>query len=235
MYHIFMLFSSKYLIACGGTSLHLNTDNSIQSQSVWTGSGGGVSSFQSVPSWQSQKQLYYTTYSSTGVIGNPSMLAYRGVPDFSAPADPYTGYQFYTQGTLQTNGGTSAAAPFLAGLFAVIIQNLGSKISFNTLMPLIYANYSAFYDITAGQNNQDWHQLGIPNVDGYKATIGWDAATGLGSPYGNSILGLLQGTPTPPPGPPPPPPPPGNIAGYLWPRPKIAWPGYNTPDKPIFQ
>lgn len=217
--------TSNYAISCGGTSLYLNPDYSISSQSTWSGSGGGVSAYQSLPSWQSQQKLYYTTITANGAVGNPTILPSRGAPDISAPADPYTGYQFYTQGALQTNGGTSAAAPFLAGLFAIIIQNLGSRINFNTLMTLLYAPTSnnAFYDIVTGQNNQDWHQLGIPYVNGYKATIGWDAATGLGSPYGYIVLSLLQGQ-----APIPPAPPPVYLDKFLWPRPKISWPGYST-------
>ena len=201
--------SSNYVIACGGTTIYLSPSYTITLEQTWSGSGGAVSRYQSLPTWQTSPTLYYTTITSTGTIWYPQALPRRGVPDFSAPADPYTGYQFYVGGVLNQNGGTSAAAPLLAGCFTILDQVLGRRLGYNELMTALYANPSVFHDITVGQNNQDWHQSGIPYVNGYIATTGWDAATGLGSPNFTSIYNLFA---------PSPPPPPSYLGGQAYPR-----------------
>ena len=80
-------------------------------------------------------------------------------------------------------GGTSAVAPLWAGLIALFNQKLGHPVGF--LNPLIYAapvkGSGAFNDILVGNNGA------------YKATTGWDACTGWGSPVGTTLLARLQG------------------------------------------
>src|ERR1035437_8008255 len=44
--------ASPYVVGVGGTSLYLNPDNSRVSETVWSGSGGGISAYESAPSWQ---------------------------------------------------------------------------------------------------------------------------------------------------------------------------------------
>jgi len=184
--------SSQYVIASGGTSIFLNNDNTLNTETVWSGSGGGISTYSSRPTWQASPTLYYTTYNKSGQTGSPTVVTRRGVPDISAPADPYTGYTFYVNGSLNQNGGTSAAAPFLAGVFARLNQLLGRRIQFGELMTLLYGNSNTVTDITTGYNNYSWHGLG--SVNGYAATTGWDAATGLGSPRADIIYNLLSST-----------------------------------------
>ena len=75
-------------------------------------------------------------------------------------------------------GGTSAVAPLWAGLIALINQALGRKAGF--VNPTLYANQSAFTDITSGNNGA------------FSAGPGWDPATGLGSPIGTAVLAALQ-------------------------------------------
>jgi kumamolisin len=176
--------SSPYVLACGGTSLALNEDGTIASEVPWNNgygaSSGGVSTIYNLPSYQSNLQT--TVYPN----GSPIALSKRGVPDISAVADPLTGYQFYfgTSNTFQPNGGgTSAVAPMYAGLFARINQLTGKRIGF--LNSIFYSNTSAFNDITIGNN-------AYLSPQGYSATIGWDAVTGLGSPIGTEIYKLLN-------------------------------------------
>lgn len=182
--------TSQYVISCGGTSIFLNNNNSLNAQTAWSGSSGGISAVIPKPSWQSINPLYSSTYTnSTQTVGTPTLLPRRGVPDMSAPSDPYTGYQFYVNSVLHQDGGTSAAAPFLAGCFARLNSLLGRRIQFGELMNLLYGNPSTTTDITVGQNNRSWHGGGFLN--GYATTVGWDAATGLGSPNGQVIYNLL--------------------------------------------
>ena len=128
-----------------------------------------------LPSWQTGLT---TTTKTASTTGSPTALPRRGVPDISAPADPSTGWTFYVNNSLQTWGGTSASAPFLAGTWARLTALLGTRVPFN--MATWYSNPSMFTDTTSGDNRNGY-------TTGYAATAGWDAATGLGSPKVDQI------------------------------------------------
>ena len=74
-------------------------------------------------------------------------------------------------------GGTSAVAPLWAGLLARINANLKRNVGF--VQPKLYA-HGALRDIRSGNNGA------------YKASTGWDACTGLGSPDGAKVVAALQ-------------------------------------------
>jgi tripeptidyl-peptidase I len=80
---------------------------------------------------------------------------------------------FYTVqgGSDQPIGGTSAAAPTLAGMISSINGHLldAGKPTLGFLNPFLYQNAKAFLDITKGGNN------------GFDATVGYDPASGLGT------------------------------------------------------
>jgi len=173
--------SSRYVTACGGTSLQLS-GSSRSTEVAWTDSGGGLSTYQSIQSWQSG--LTYTTYSTGGVSGSATTLTVRGVPDIAGNADPNTGYTFNwgNSNTRSQYGGTSAVCPLMAGMVARLNQLTGNRLGFaNTFF---YANPSAFTDITSGEN--------AVYVNGYKTTSGWDAVTGLGVPIGTTLYKLMH-------------------------------------------
>ena len=79
-------------------------------------------------------------------------------------------------------GGTSAVAPLWAGLIA--LSNAQNKNAAGLPQAKLYSatGQKAFRDITQGNNGA------------YKATTGWDACTGLGSPMGSAIVALLAAT-----------------------------------------
>ena len=97
----------------------------------------------------------------------------RMVPDIAANADPNTGYNIVLHGVQTPIGGTSAVAPLYAGLFA----SFGTKLGFVT--PELWLNHLCFNDITQGDNGT------------FRARIGPDACTGLGSPIGTKLAQLL--------------------------------------------
>jgi kumamolisin len=179
------------VIACGGTRLILNTDNTINSEVVWNGrifgtstggSTGGVSAVYPVPSWQTG--LTVTQYPTNNV----SALTGRSVPDIAGNGDPQTGYQYYfgTSNQLTQAGGTSAVCPLYAGLYALINSNTGKGQGFIT--DKLYARrVQIFRDITTG--NGDYK-----NTGGWSATNGWDACTGLGVASGSELLALARTT-----------------------------------------
>lgn len=177
--------SSPFVLACGGTRLE-GTDHTITNEIVWNNSprqllatGGGVSTTFPLPSWQINAHVPDSA--------NPGAPGGRGTPDVVGNADPETGYQIEVNGQQTVTGGTSAVAPLLAGLIANINQKLGHSVGF--INPVLYKlsdQNGIFHDITIGNNN-------ITNGNGaYKATSGWDACTGLGSPDGTKLMNALE-------------------------------------------
>jgi kumamolisin len=172
--HVDFPASSPFALGCGGTKL------TAASEVVWfeapdNATGGGVSSFFPMPSYQSA--------AGVPVSANPGGGTGRGVPDVAGDADPATGYQIRVDGQDMVIGGTSAVAPLWAGLIALMNQKLGHPVGF--LNPLIYgslAGKNLFRDITTGSNGA------------YQAKAGWDPCTGWGSPDGTKLLKALEPT-----------------------------------------
>jgi kumamolisin len=173
--HVDFPASSPHVLACGGTSLRAG-NGGIQSETVWNNgakggaSGGGVSGFFPLPTWQNGLQ-------ATNGKGKKTALANRGVPDVSGDADPQTGYVVRVDGHDTVIGGTSAVAPLWAGLIARINAARGSSVGF--INPQLYGNPSCLHDVSQGNNG------------GYSAGTGWDACSGLGSPDGKKIADVL--------------------------------------------
>ncbi|TLX93313.1 MAG: hypothetical protein E6K91_08785, partial [Thaumarchaeota archaeon] len=170
--------ASPYVVSVGGTTLNLQSTGKVQSETAWSGSGGGVSSQESKPSYQ------------TGFNSNSG----RGVPDVSYVADPNTGvsiYDSYGYGGWNQVGGTSVGAPQWAAIIA-IVNSGGGKLSsalFGTNTAFYNAAtgpaYSANYrDITSGSN-------GVCGTN-CNAAPGDDFVTGVGSPLTNNLIPYLQ-------------------------------------------
>ncbi len=172
--HVDFPSSSSFALGCGGTSLRVS-GSSISSEVVWNdgadngASGGGISSFFALPTWQ--------TGTDAVDQGKRVALSKRGVPDVAGNADPETGYEVRIDGTNTVIGGTSAVAPLWAALIARINQVSGKSAGY--INPTLYQNSKALYDITSGNNGD------------YDAAVGWDACTGLGSPNGAALVGVI--------------------------------------------
>jgi kumamolisin len=174
--------SDPYVIACGGTTLQVNPDETID-EIVWDtplfgfATGGGISDKWGLPGWQEGKGVPPSV--------NDGVSTGRGVPDVAGNANPFTGYNVVVDGSWTVEGGTSAVAPLYAGLFALMNQSLGFRLGYIT--PYMYSldETDAYLDITTGTNQ-------IPPAPGYSAGNGWDACSGLGRIDGNNLLtGLI--------------------------------------------
>ncbi len=103
----------------GGTNLSLDTSGNYLGETTWSwpmmsqGSGGGVSTLAGRPSWQ--------TGPGVGGQGVPDM---REVPDVAADADPITGTEFVSNGSVEAGNGTSLATPIWAGFTALMDEFL---------------------------------------------------------------------------------------------------------------
>lgn len=178
--------SSPYSLACGGTRLSA-TANRVSAESVWNdgtrggATGGGISDYFARPAYQSGVTM---ASSPTGFKG-------RGMPDVAGDADPNTGYQIYLDGSWQVIGGTSAVAPLMAALIALINQQLQQTHAKTAglINPLLYGAGGAACcrDITVGNNDIEGTLQGE-----YSAAAGWDPASGFGVPIGAKLLELLS-------------------------------------------
>ena len=183
--HVDYPAASPAVLGCGGTRIQVS-GNAITSEVAWNdgnqggAGGGGVSRRYPVPAYQQA--------SDVPPSANPGHRPGRGVPDWSADASPFSGYEIrLVGGQTEPVGGTSAVAPLFAGLVALLGQALNKPAGF--LHPVLYgraAAEGAFRDITSGTNNITGH------LPGYSTAPGWDACSGLGSPDGELLLKALQ-------------------------------------------
>jgi len=170
------------VLGCGGTQIDNGIDvvwndgtpfnTSVGGGGGWT-TGGGISTIIPVPDYQTSANLPVSI--DTGKAG-------RGVPDIAMSA---TNYFTRVDRSEVASGGTSAVAPLMAALVALLNQAKGKNVGF--LNPFLYTNVGkgVVKDVTAGTN-------AIKNTaKGYDATAGWDACTGLGTPNGQAILDNL--------------------------------------------
>jgi subtilase family serine protease len=192
--------ASPNVLAVGGTTLKLGANNSWGSESGWSGSGGGLSSNESQPSYQA------------GVVTQSTTA--RTNPDVAYDADPNPGFSIYdsiayygTRYNWTAVGGTSAGAPQWAALIAIADQGRalsssslprltttpaqagGTALAQSVLYNLYYTTGYAstyFHDISSGTST------GSPN---YAATANYDLVTGLGTPHADQIVGALVSPP----------------------------------------
>jgi uncharacterized protein (TIGR03437 family) len=147
---------------------------------AWSAGGGGASAIFSKPDWQVGP-------------GVPQDQA-RDLPDISMAASCHDAFVIYYEGA-QVNGvcGTSASAPSMAGVIALLNHSLVSAGQLSgpglgNINPQLYrlaqSAPTAFHDITSGGNTVTCTQ-GSPGcssgVIGYLAGPGYDLATGIGS------------------------------------------------------
>jgi hypothetical protein len=174
---------SPNVVAVGGTTLMLSTDNSYNSETGWgngsnstgplIGSGGGLSLYEPEPAYQQGVQ-------STGS---------RTTPDVSLVADPNTGawiadtYNLDPSNPFEVVGGTSLSAPAWAGLVALANQGrvAAGEATLNSSSPTeaqqaLYMLPQSDYNVISSGSN------------GYSADSGYNLVTGLGTPVANLLV-----------------------------------------------
>ena len=156
--------SSPHVTAVGGTSLVRASNSRGWTETAWSGAGSGCSTVYAKPTWQTD----------TGCTR-------RTVADVSAVADPNTGVAVFgpasrTRSAWLVFGGTSVAAPLIAGIYGVngTAVNHGSD---------PYRHTSALFDVTSGSNGSCSGSYLCTAVAGY------DGPTGLGTPHGTAAFG----------------------------------------------
>jgi subtilase family serine protease len=173
--------SDPDVTAVGGTRLLADgTSGAYQSESGWSGSGGGFSAVYRRPNYQASIQ---------------TPKAGRGLPDVAYDADgrsgPIVAWSVLRPPSavgLGVVGGTSAGPPQWAAITALADQTAGRRLG--QINKSLYFTRksddqpSAFHDITSGNNS-------FGGVTGFSAVRGWDPVTGLGTPNVAVLIPLL--------------------------------------------
>jgi subtilase family serine protease len=188
---------SQPLVTCvGGTTLTTGPNEAWLLEEVWnrlawndSATGGGVSSFWTIPDWQ--VPAYVTT--------NGGSSTYRNVPDVGAVGDPFTGVGVYSKingGWIQI-GGTSLSAPIWGGYISIL--NAGSQYLFGKsigffnptlygigfLLGIGYGNPSNYlFPVPDGTNGNPGLFGGTP---GYPGGFGYNNCTGSGTIWGGHL------------------------------------------------
>ena len=167
--------ASPYVVAVGGTTLN-GSATAGWSQTVWSGTGSGCSSYETQPTWQP----------------STAQCSMRTVGDVAAVADPSTGvavYDSFHEPGWMVFGGTSVASPIVASIFALA----GNTSSFSvtggasTAAEGFYSNLLSsdpLIPVTQGSNGSCG---GTYLCDaGASLSNGYNGPTGMGTPYGIS-------------------------------------------------
>jgi len=199
--------SQPYATGVGGTNLTALGPPPVQTawdHLYWGASGGGISTLWQMPNYQLYAGVpgVLNSYSSLlpcqQASGQTSGYC-REVPDVSVDGSTETGYVTYYEGGWTAFGGTSTATPVWAALIALADSSglpgcsspaaAATRLGF--LNPLLYEiaagddHADAFDDITVGDNSG---YFGATSPYGsyphgpYPATVGYDMASGLGTP-----------------------------------------------------
>jgi Pro-kumamolisin, activation domain len=163
--------SSPFLTAVGGSRLVLDSANERVREVVWNdlrwesadngggAGGGGFARHSRRPPYQ------------RAVIGGRR----RAVPDVAAHASMFPAWPVDLGKFWVSDGGTSAAAPLVAGAWATVSARAHAPLG--PANGLLYAlGDAAAYDVTHGDNGYDRH------VPAHRARPGYDLASGLGVP-----------------------------------------------------
>ncbi len=186
--------SDPYITEAGATTLSTTGPaGAYVSETVWNwdvefgpvddgiGSSGGISSYYTIPWWQT----------NVSMTANGGSTTFRNIPDVALVGDNVL--VVADAGVEYDVGGTSCAAPLWAGFTALVNQqaaNAGhAPVGF--LNPALYAlSRSQFYtnvfnDITTGNNT--WSA----SPKQFFAVTNYDLCTGLGTPNGTNLIYAL--------------------------------------------
>lgn len=172
-----------------------------------SGSGGGASQFVAKPGWQ------------TG-IGVPTD-GQRDVPDVALNSAEHDGYfaclQYAggdcSQKAFEVFGGTSAAAPSMAGIVALL--NTATGVPAGNLNPLLYrlaadTSNGVFHDVTVDSSGVNGCMASVPSLcnnstpsaagltgglAGFTVNTGYDQVTGWGSVDAGKLLAAATAIP----------------------------------------
>jgi subtilase family serine protease len=177
--------SAPWAVGVGGTQINSGTTevawNSYPGSILapGAGGGGGVSESLDKPAYQ------MGATPNDGARDEPDVAALAGSPNINiylAGASPF--------GNTVPVGGTSAAAPVWAGIWA-LLEQAKNHVAITTNLEGLYTlgkSGKGFHDVTSGNNGGP----GDTATGGYPAGPGYDLATGWGSPNAAELIANWQ-------------------------------------------
>lgn len=159
--------TSRYVVTVGGTELKAVPGGRGFVETAWTGTGSGCSAYEPKPAWQHDNAC-------------PNRTA-NDISFDASPASPVAVYESYCQGSVCgwiQYAGTSVGAPAVAAMYAVA----GNAQRILGAQSLYTASRNSLNDVTSGNNGV------CVGVTLCTATIGYDAPSGNGTPWGVSAL-----------------------------------------------
>lgn len=179
------MFEPTYPAGCSwvtsvGATIGTNPERAV------TYSSGGFSNYFDQPSYQkSAVSTFFNTINDTyaGFYNRSG----RGIPDVSAQG---SNFAVYDKGSLTMMAGTSASAPVIAGIVALLNaarRTIGQP-PLGFLNPWLYNVTGAFNDITTGYGGGCYSARPYGRPARWNATAGWDPVTGLGTPKFEALL-----------------------------------------------
>ncbi len=187
--------ASFNVVSAGGTSVNRNSSGLFANETTWTSAGGGPSSYETAPLYQEVVPFVYSS-------------GFRGTPDISFDANPYTGVSVYDSTSCQglvdwmVFGGTSVASPSLAGIAnesGAFTGGWDGGSNGSSVQSGLYANYNTAAggkgSLDTGSTSSDTCTYTSPNgppfnditttsAGSYNAMGCWDYASGIGSVRG---------------------------------------------------
>ncbi|KAE9980470.1 hypothetical protein EG328_000289 [Venturia inaequalis] len=186
-----------WITAVGGTQ-------GVNPEIAWKDSSGGFSDYFPRPAYQAEAIEDYFNDNAPPAVTTTYLPYYnkegRAFPDISAHS-LLPNYLIFDNENTDQSGGTSAAAPVMAGIFG-LLNDARLRAGLRTLgfvNPWLYDSASDFIiDITAGagrgcdgfnyQNGAALNNSGIIPGAFWNATLDWDPVTGLGIPDFQKML-----------------------------------------------
>ena len=162
---------SPNVVSAGGTTINRDSSGNYISETAWSGSGGGASQYESIPSYQ---------FPISDMVGSQ-----RGAPDVSFDANPNSGVWVYDSTSCHGMsgwlifGGTSVSSPALAG-----IVNLAGSFASSSAAELetIYSVCGTGPASTC--SSADFRDITSGKAGSFTTKTGWDFVTGVGSNVG---------------------------------------------------
>jgi hypothetical protein len=156
--------ASSHVTSVGGTTLKRSSNARGWTETAWSGTGSGCSSYEAKPPWETD----------TG-------CSRRTMTVVAAVADPNTGvavYDSYRSNGWGVYGGTSVSSPIIAAVYALA----GNPAPGTDPASYPYAHRSELNDVTSGSDGSCGGS--------YLCTAkpGFDGPTGLGTPNGYSAF-----------------------------------------------
>jgi subtilase family serine protease len=165
--------ASQYVTAVGGTRLTRPSAGGEWTETVWSGAGSGCSAYVPKPGWQTDALT----------------CARRTVADVAAVADPATGVAVYDSygatggANWSVFGGTSVAAPVIAGVYALAVNTWAAAYGSGP-----YAHPGSLFDVTSGSNGRCSNRRTANLAYLCTGGRGYDGPTGLGTPNGTGAF-----------------------------------------------